>query len=220
MPTKLAKLIGRIAENLPEMPDEVIDWWLSNHLERKELLAGFIKEPQKRFEIWKKIKIGVGPNDVDSARRILKENNIKTVAQVDDLIGRPEFVFSTKEKELSLTKFSLSGLGSKNGSKRLQIYERAKELGLVILSPEVGYQLRMQYKDQPKGERIIVGTEPIRCSDGQLKIMSLQHDGSGLWLSVEDGSEEHFWNNDCEWIFGYPAGVKNVIWPSESPVQD
>jgi hypothetical protein len=218
MQTPLARLIARIADNLPEMSDEMIHWWIDHTLELQGILAGLTKEPDTQLDIWKTLKLGTGPNNTpDNLRKALQDNKIHTTAQIENIISKPDFVMVTKEMKIDLVKLPLVRLGFNNGAKRSQIYERAEELGLKKCLLETGFQLRSQYNDQPKDERIHISTEPILVSDGHLGLVSLQHDNSGLWISVEEGSPDYFWSADSEWIFVHPPGMKNNPWTNESP---
>lgn len=57
---------------------------------------------------------------------------------------------------------SVAELGfEKNGATLEQSCEQAKKLGLETCLADVGFYLRLQYKDQPKGEKILIGTNIV-----------------------------------------------------------
>ena len=68
------------------------------------------------------------------------------------------------------------------------IYARAQLLGFGLAAAEVGLQLRLQYFDQPIGEFLIIGMEPIRTWDGERVIITVANGGAGLILIGHDGS--------------------------------
>ena len=68
------------------------------------------------------------------------------------------------------------------------IYERAQLLGFELAAAEVGPQLRLQYFDQPIGEFLTIGMEPIRKWNGERDIIIVANGGAGLILIGQDGS--------------------------------
>ena len=67
------------------------------------------------------------------------------------------------------------------------IYERAKDLGFGLAAPEIGPQLRLQYFDQPVGEFLIIGMDPITTWSGEQGILNVANGGAGLILIGQDG---------------------------------
>jgi hypothetical protein len=63
-------------------------------------------------------------------------------------------------------------------------------LGFELAAAEVGPQLRLQYFDQPIGEFLIIGMEPIRTWKGKHVILTVANSGAGLILIGQDGSAE------------------------------
>ena len=88
--------------------------------------------------------------------------------------------------------------------KSIPLIARAKELGLELCPAEVGPQLRLQYKDQPNGEWILIAMEPITDSDGDLLVFRVKCLVSELWLNSYDGNPDAFWNPDSQWVFVRP----------------
>jgi hypothetical protein len=70
------------------------------------------------------------------------------------------------------------------------IYARAKQLGFGLAAAEIGPQLRLQYFDQPIGEFLIIGMEPIRTWKGAPVILNVANGGAGLILIGQDGSAD------------------------------
>jgi len=140
-----------------------------------------------KFEVWKTIKLGTGIKDAEGFRNALKDSGMQTNKYASHMLGRPEFVVAEKETEIDLVVVSLAELGFKDGARRDQIYDRAKELGLELCPAEVGPQLRLQYKDQPIDESLSVAMEPIVDSDGSLRVFGIEHAMDYLWLSTSYG---------------------------------
>ena len=156
---------------------------------------------------WKTIKLGT-LKTADEFRKALKDNGFNISDWANNILGRPAFTAATEEIEVDLVKVTVGELGFKKGARRDQIYDRAKELGLELCSPEVGPQLRLQYQDQPNGEWVLVGMEPIVDSVGGPKLFGVARIGSGLWLSGSWGSTDYFWIADYRWVFCRPCRSK------------
>ena len=77
-----------------------------------------------------------------------------------------------------------------NTASLADIYARARQLGFGLAAAEVGPQLRLQYFDQPIGEFLIIGMEPIRTWEGEPIILNVANGGAGLILTGQDGSAD------------------------------
>ena len=96
---------------------------------------------------------------------------------------------------------SVAELGFKDGATREQIYARAKELGLDLCPAEVGPQLRLQYKDQPNGEWLVIAMEPITGSVGNLNLFRVRRDDSDLWLDGDYDYPDYVWDAGDRFVF-------------------
>jgi hypothetical protein len=166
-------------------------------------LAVAVKEVECQLKVWKTIKLGIGKT-ADDFRKALKGNGFNIGDWANDILGKPAFMVATEETEVGLVKIAVAELGFKKGARRDQIYERAKELGLELCSPEAGPQLRLQYRDQPNGEWVLIGMEPIADSVGCLRVFLVERDGSELWLGGSWSDPGHVWSPDDQWVFCLP----------------
>ena len=90
---------------------------------------------------------------------------------------------------MKLVAVSAAELGFETDTASLaDIYVRAQELGFA--AAEVAPQLRLQYFDQPIGEFLIVGMEPIKTWKGEPVILTVANGGAGLILIGQDGSAD------------------------------
>ena len=153
------------------------------------------------FRVFKTIKLGTGLKTADDFSRALNENGCKVGEWAKDILGKPEFTAALKETEIDLVAILVAELGFKQGATRQDIYERAQELGLALCPAEVGPQLRLQYKDQPKGEWLLIAMDPIAGSHGSPSVFGVAHDDEGLWLYGYYGNPEHDWSADDRWAF-------------------
>ncbi|MDP3991183.1 MAG: hypothetical protein Q8P63_02720 [Candidatus Nealsonbacteria bacterium] len=163
-----------------------------------------VKEAEHQLKIWKTIKLGIGLKTADDFRKAIKGNGFNISEWANDVLGKPAFKVATEEIEVNLVRLTVAELGFKKGARRDQIYECAKKLGLELCPSEVGPQLRLQYRDQPNDEWIIVGMEPITDSGGRLYVLRVERFDSGLWLNCSWGYPGSVWNPDSLLVFVLP----------------
>ncbi|QHP72105.1 hypothetical protein EI171_35255 [Bradyrhizobium sp. LCT2] len=108
-----------------------------------------------------------------------------------EILARPTFTLRDTKTSVKLFAVSAAELGFKTDTASLaDIYARAKQLGFGLAAAEVGPQLRLQYFDQPIGEFLIIGMEPIRTWKGAPVILNVANGGAGLILIGQDGSAD------------------------------
>ena len=127
------------------------------------------------FKVWKTIKIGTFKKTTD-LKFILLQNGCLTGNSTEKILTNKNFKISTEQKKIDLVLVTASDLGFEKdqivGFKELS--ERSKEFGLKVCPDEVGPQLRLQYKDQPKMDRVEV---PFRKN-----LKFIIENIAGLWL--------------------------------------
>ncbi len=204
--SQTAQFIATVVQNIPEVSGEMMQRWIEDPLGLQRALETLcIKpKPKPKFEAWRTIKLGIGPKTGDDFRSVLRDGILKLSDWASDVLGQPAFTVATDEIEVNLAKVSVAELGFEQGARRDQIFESAKEFGLELCPPEVGPQLRLQYKDYPNNEWLLVGMEPIIASSGHPYVFSVECDDSGLWLSNAYGSPHYFWTAEGQWIFVSP----------------
>ena len=111
--------------------------------------------------------------------------------QAEEILARPAFTLSATRTSVELFSVSAAELGFQTNTASLaDIYARARQLGFGLAAAEVGPQLRLQYFDQPIGEFLIIGMEPIRTWEGEPVILNVANGGAGLILTGQDGSAD------------------------------
>jgi len=159
------------------------------------------------FSIWKTVKLGTGLKTADDFRTALKKGKNRISNWGNDILGKPAFTASETEMDVDLVNVSVADLdlGFKDGAYRRDIIAKALELGLQLCPAEVGPQLRLQYADQPKGEWLVIGMEPITDSGGHLNVFGVAHDRGGRWLYGSNGYPDPFWDADDRFVFVRPS---------------
>ncbi len=155
------------------------------------------------LKVWKTVKLGTGLKTAADFRIALKKAGYKIGDWADDGLGTDAFAatVATKETVVELVRVTVAELGFQNGARRDEIYARALGFGLGKCSAEVGPQLRLQYVDQPLGEWIRVGMEPIAGSGGTAALFNVGHDGDGQYLFGDDGGADNVWHGVSQWVF-------------------
>ena len=150
---------------------------------------------------WKTIEIGFH-KDADAYRSALEDNGFRIRECANDIMGKPAFTVSDQPTSVDLVLITVAELGfPKESATRSDIYKRVFELDLEACPPEVGPQLRLQYMDQPDGESLFVGMEPIANSYGDLTIFCVGRDGSSCWLRGCSSISGNFVFDNSQWIF-------------------
>lgn len=113
----------------------------------------------------------------------LTQGGFKIGSYARSMMESPAFTTLPEPQEIYLVRLQVRDLGiDKNTPTTDEIYAKAQELGLDLCPPEVGPQLRLKYKDQPRGEWVTVGMKQIAGSDGRPGVFGVGRGDDGLWL--------------------------------------
>lgn len=207
--TGLAKQVGRMVE------DAALRY--EGGLVRLELVKGdpeFIPELYKLFDVraaaraqtiaiierppWKIIRVGTHKTIPELRQAIVDDGN-KIETWGGDILDK--IVVASTPAKVNLVLVTVADLGFPNGATREQIYAKSLSFSLSICPAEVGPQLRLQYKDQPIDEWILVAMEPITGSDGFLGVFDVERGDDGPWLRGSYGYPDNFWDGSRRWVF-------------------
>lgn len=137
--------------------------------------------------VWKTITTGTFP-DTFALNGALDTARCAVGDMAREVLARPAFVVSAQKTTVELFAVSAADLGFKTDVVTLaNVYARAQELGFGLAPAEIAPQLRLQYLDQPIGEFLIIGIEPIRTWKGDPVILNVANGGAGLILIGQDG---------------------------------
>jgi hypothetical protein len=139
---------------------------------------------------WKTITVGTFA-DLSALDDALDAAGCAVGDKAGEVLARPAFTLSASKTNVELFAVSAAELGFQTDTASLaDIYARAKQVGFGLAAAEIGPQLRLQYFDQPIGEFLIIGMEPIRTWKGEPAILSVANGGAGLILISQDGSAD------------------------------
>jgi hypothetical protein len=140
--------------------------------------------------VWKTVSVGTTTSTF-GLRNALDAANCGIGDLAEQVLARPAFTISRTRQDIDLVSVSVRELGFRESTARLaEIYVQAQKLGFELPAAEIGPQLRLQYFDQPIGEFLHIGMEPIRTWTGEPVILVVANGGAGLILVAQDGEAE------------------------------
>jgi hypothetical protein len=167
---------------------------LQNQLKLKKTPSASMPQTPVRsavdVPVWKTIIVGT------FADSFALSNALDTIGcgigtSAGEILARPIFTLSATRTNVELFSVSAAELGFETDTASLaDIYARARQLGFGLAAAEVAPQLRLQYFDQPVGEFLIIGMEPIKTWNGEPIILTVANGGAGLILIGQDGSAD------------------------------
>jgi hypothetical protein len=208
--TQTAKFAATVLTSMPEVPSDIMQQWIENPKDLQHALKKALCPPDEQkqktaapnFKTFRSLKLGTGIPDGEGFRAALKKAGFSIGDLANNILGKPAFTVSPEAKEVELVIVSVADLGFRNTGTARDIYARANELGLDLCPAEVGPQLRLQYTDQPKGEWLFIGMEPIDISIHHLRIFDVERIGNNeQWLSSDNGDPGHVWKATDHWVF-------------------
>jgi hypothetical protein len=167
---------------------------LQNHLTLKKIPSANIPPipvgSAFNLPVWKTITVGTFA-DALALRNALDVASCGVGNSAGEILTRPAFSLGDTKTNVELLAVTAAELGFQTATAPLaSIYARAQQLGFGLATAEVAPQLRLQYFDQPIGEFLIIGMEPIKTWNGESVILNVANGGAGLILFGQDGSAD------------------------------
>ena len=153
------------------------------------------------LNLWKTVTLGLKKSP-KNYRKAIEKAGCRIGDYAGQILNKTEV--SQTEVEVDLVVVTVGELGFKDGARRDVLYARAIELGLQLCPAEVGPALRLLYKDQPRGEWLRIGMEPITASVGCPGVFGVGHGSDVRWLHNYYGSADIIWRADHRWVFVRP----------------
>jgi len=136
--------------------------------------------------VWKRVSIGTYREEL-ALRNALDRAGCAQGDLAEQILARSSFQVSAQKAALDLVVLSGRNLGVLGETARLaDIYARARAFGFRLAPAEVGPQLRLQYFDQPVGEVLHVGMDPLTTWTGRPVIFVVANGAEGLMLIGQD----------------------------------
>lgn len=140
--------------------------------------------PKTDFKVWRTLRLGTGLKTEEDFEKSLKDAG--HVICVDRILGGRNV--TRIESEVDLVRCSLTELGFDRPTLRRDVITRGEELGLKRCVAEVGPQLRLQYLDQPPGEKLVVAMSDYSDFEGERGVFVVNHEREALILGGTHGS--------------------------------
>jgi hypothetical protein len=156
--------------------------------------------------VWKRVSIGTYGEEL-ALRNALDQAGCAQGELAEQILARSSFRVSAQKAELELVLLSARNLGIQTETARIaDVYARAQTFGFRLAPAEVGPQLRLQYLDQPVGEVLHIGMEPLGTGRGQLVIFVVANGAEGLMLIGQDVAVGDV-PSSIRFLFVRPAGL-------------
>lgn len=146
-------------------------------------------------------------NPKEYTQELLSEGyKIENIAQ--DLLNKLEPI---KQKEnIDIVSFSVEQLGFPNGARLQEVYDKAKEFGLELCPPQVGPELRLNYKNQPYDEDLTIATEPFVGINYFPLLFGVHRSNSGSWISDIHGQLGLHGRGDHRYVFRFRKDTQHL----------
>lgn len=164
----------------------------------------YTKFPEERIK-FRNIELGTGIKDGPEFQKAIEGQRMEVYKPyASDILESPDFKVAGERGNYDLVEVSVRSLGFDKNTRYDVICARALELGLELCPAEVGPQLRLQYKDQPLGEYLIVAMNAINDSGGSPRVFNVHRSADGLWLDSNDGRPVRGWDPEHRFVFLRP----------------
>ncbi len=162
-------------------------------------LRTLFRKQAKSWPVWRTVELG-GQRNADTMKTAIESAGMYVSGWAEDILNKVPF--SQKKQTLDLVVVTVAELGFPDYAKTKQIFDAAQKQGLSLCPAEVGPQLRLQYKDQPRREWNFIAMQPIVDSDGDppLFILFRARDAS-LWLDARFGHVNYPWYGHYRFVF-------------------
>jgi hypothetical protein len=168
-----------------------------------------LSQPAVLQPLFKKtITLGTGLKTADEFRKAFKKAKCHVGPWGNQILGQCAFSAATEQINIHLVVISGVNLGLEYDPTTKDVYIQARSFGLNLCPAEVGPQLRLQYPDQPSGERLLIAMEPIIDSEGHRSIFTVGRSKTFLsderWLRASYGHPFYLRRSSDLFVFSLP----------------
>ena len=163
------------------------------------------------YPVFKLVTLGANTKTPGGLRRLLKSARVDLDEYANKFLRHNDFVVSQTKVELDTVVFSANNLGiygTPTSRSWRDLIHRAFSLGFTKCPDDLGPQLRLQYMDQPKNERLIIVMNSFRGASWVPAYFHLVHDGeAGLQLVGGNGNTNFCLYDEEQFVFVRPRNV-------------
>lgn len=158
--------------------------------------VGAIQTFEPSLQIWRTVKVGVGPSTISGFVKSLRARKIVDAYHVQS----EDFQISENEVELDLVKVSGADLGFSYRGATCDIFARVQKLGLQLCPKDVAPQILLQMTDE-----------------------ELQEEGGGLVASEPVIKGWNAYGRSAVWCLGFSTSSNSLhrrLWTHEVGIRD
>lgn len=143
----------------------------------------------------------IGGKTREELEKAMKDQHVEISPYAKDILGKPDFTTSKVSEQIDLVRLKVGDLGFTSSATTQQLFDRIKEYGLELVPAEVGPHYRLAHMEQPVGDWVYMGMNPISASGGGPRVFDVERDGGGLWLSGGWASPDGRWGPGSSFVF-------------------
>jgi len=150
-------------------------------------------------------ELTIGGKSAEELEKEMREKGVEITKYASHMMHQKEFTTLEKPESVRLVRLSQKAMGFIEDANPQLLTERMYFLGLDFSPAEVGPQYRLDYMDQPLGERIHIWMRQILSTEDYHGVFEIGHNKNGLWIN--DGywkDPEHPWFPGPEFVFRVP----------------
>lgn len=132
----------------------------------------------------------------------MTQRGVQVGSYARSLIESPAFTTSPTPTQIDIVVVKVGDLQTgKDFPTTRDMFDKAGELGLDKVPAEVGPHYRLSHMDQPRGEWVAIGMDPITGAGGNPRVFGVEHDDRGLWLRSAWTDPSGVWSPGREFVF-------------------
>lgn len=192
---------NQIAYNINEINENTkayIGEWNPEIMRKLPDIVEYLYESFPEKKIFRK-NIELTTKTGDEYTKELKKEGNKINDHAQDILNKLETL--KQNESIDLVSFSVKQLGFPKGATLQEIYNKAKEFGLELCPPQVGPELRLNYKDQPDNEYLKIAIELLSDRDGDPVLFSVERVFSEPRLYNYRGRLDDPWHSTTRFVF-------------------
>ncbi len=163
----------------------------------------YTKFPEARIK-FRTVELGTGIKNGKEFKGAIENSGMRVDDWAEQILRSPEFNVVGQHANADLVEVSVASLGFPDDAANEEIWRAGQDLGLDLCPAEVGPQLRLQYKEQPLDEWLIIAMKAIHDAVGHPNVFAVARDDDGLWLGGHNGHPSCTWNPDFRFVFLCP----------------
>ena len=167
------------------------------------------KEETVRFLLREKmgistVRLGTGPRNARAFCEALSSDGFSIDKEIRDIPDSPALIALDRGINVDVVDVSVKDLGCPAGARYKEVCMRGLDLGYRLCPPELAYQLRRQYVNQPVAERLYLAMKSVVDSYGNQRIFAVGCDENGPYFGLDRGGLDEFWFASRRFVFIRP----------------